>query len=86
MAITQSAVALWTDSAGTPERLFWSGRRYRVTDTPTLVEIEWAAFTHPPEVPRTWRFQGSSDDGDVRVFDVRYLAEREEWQVVRTYC
>lgn len=79
------AVAVWLDDRGVPERLVWNAERYRVSDEPTLVEVDWAAITHPPAVPPLWRFQGSSERGDTRVFDVRFDIQRGVWQLLRTY-
>ena len=84
---TTDTVAVWVDPTGAPTRMFWAGRRYRVTDTPTRLgpgtDLLYAsAMTHPPSPLTGWRFQGSSEDGDTRVFDVRW-AEGGAWKLIR---
>ncbi len=89
MSITRTAdiVTLWIDEHGVPRRMFWAGRRYQVTDTPTRLGaapelLLGPEFTHPPSPLNGWRFQGTSDDGDSRVFDVR-AAETGGWELIR---
>ena len=69
---TTDTVAVWVDPTGAPTRMFWAGRRYRVTDTPTRLgpgtDLLYAsAMTHPPSPLTGWRFQGSSEDGDTLI-------------------
>jgi len=52
-----------------PERFVCGSTRYRVTDTPTRLEDELAALTHPLPIAG-WRFQGTDDDGQSHMFDV----------------
>jgi hypothetical protein len=80
-------VTVWIDEDGAPSRMFWAGRRYRVTDTPTRLGPEpgWPlspAMTQPPSPLKGWRFQGTSDDGDARVFDVRRTGSGA-WELIR---
>ncbi|WP_346769365.1 hypothetical protein [Planctomonas sp. JC2975] len=89
MSITHTAdvVTVWVGADGTPKRMFWAGHRYRVTDTPTRLGPEPGlllspAITHPPSPLNGWRFQGTSDDGDTRVFDVRF-ADDDGWELIR---
>ncbi len=79
-------IEVWTDARGIPERLVWQGHRYRVTDTPTLLEVDfdYAAMTHPPAVPPGWRFQATDEDGTARVFDVRRDV-RDRWALIRSW-
>jgi hypothetical protein len=56
-----------------------------VSDTPTLLDVDWAAITHPPDLPPVWRFQGTDERGTSHVFDVRFHAQRHEWELLRTY-
>ena len=86
MTMVQRTVTVWTGSQGIPERFVWDGQRYRVSDTPTPLEVDFAIITHPPTMPPAWRFQGTSDDGDVRVFDVLFSEVRQEWQLLHTYA
>lgn len=75
--------ALETGARGRPRALHLGRRVYRVTDAPTpLEDALGAVLTHPLPV-RGWRFQGTSGDGDVLVFDV--VACDDGWRVVRTY-
>ena len=85
MAIVEGTVTVWTDASGAPERFVWEGTRYRVSDTPTPLDLDHPALTHPLPVPRGWRFQGTSERGDSRIFDVQFNAARQEWRVLRTY-
>jgi hypothetical protein len=80
-----ATVVVWTRVDGTPERLVWNSRRYRVSDTPTLQELDWVAVTHPPSMPPFWRFQGTADDGDSRVFDVRFEDATNQWRLLRAF-
>jgi uncharacterized protein YycO len=87
----EEPVSVWTGDRGEPQRLVWGARRFRVTDTPTRSGGGWidadvhALITHPTEVAGTWwRFQGTADDGESHMFDVR-LDPRGRWQLVRVY-
>lgn len=86
MLVTGTPIAVWTTADGVPERIVWRGRRYRVTDTPTLLDSPdvWFA-THPTPVARAWRFQGTADDRTTRIFDVRFEQTRGEWQLLHLY-
>ena len=85
MTIIGAPIAVWTAPSGRPERMCWAGRRYRVTDTPTLVESDFALITHPPDLPPTWRFQGTTDEGRSLVCDIRFDFANGEWVLLRTY-
>lgn len=85
MLTTSAEIAIWTTPAGVPERLFWEGARYTVTDTPTPLEPNLAFITHPPAPAPAWRFQATSADGRSYVFDVRLDASRGRWQLLRAY-
>lgn len=87
-------VMIWL-SAGIPARLIWAGRHYAVTDTPTPLEDFMMGITHPPAVDG-WRFQGTGDDGESHIFDVRRRNDANghdpgrpddpgEWEIVRVY-
>ena len=82
---TPDTVAVWLEN-GIPNRLVWDGIRYLVTDTPTPIRgsILHDLFTHPLEPIIGWRFQGTSDTGESRVFDVHGGA-RQEWRLVAVY-
>lgn len=72
-------VTIWmTDEL--PSRMFYAGRRWRVTDMPTrLRDSVWSAS---PETGRGfygWRFQGTDESGLSVVFDV-FPAE-DGWHV-----
>jgi len=86
MTLVGATVTVWTGMQGIPERFVWDGKRYRVSDTPTALDVDYAAITHPPdEMPLGWRFQGTSDAGDTRMFDVLFDESRQEWQLLHTY-
>ncbi len=74
-------IAVWLVNE-IPARAVHRGVRYRVTDTPTRLEDDMAALTHP--LPITgWRFQGTDPSGRSLMFDVRRDGER--WALIRTY-
>ena len=86
MILTREVVTVWTDDRGRPERLVMGGTRYRVSDTPTVLESGYdLAATHPLDVPAAWRFQGTDEDGHSLMFEMRPLALRNEWLLLRTY-
>jgi hypothetical protein len=86
MTLTRELVTVWTDGRGRPERLVVGGARYRVSDTPTVLESDYdLAATHPLGVPQAWRFQGTDEDGRTLMFEVRPLVSRSEWLLLRTY-
>lgn len=76
-------VTLWmTDDI--PVRMFYAGRRWRVTDTPTRVrESIWAVNAGSSPGLYGWRFQATDDAGESVVFDV-YRAE-DDWHVHHRY-
>jgi hypothetical protein len=85
---TTDAVAIWLDPRGAPVRMVWAGRRYRISDTPTRLGPEpdgllSPEMTHPPRPLVGWRFQGTADDGDSRIFDVRRRGPAGEWELFR---
>lgn len=84
MSIINEPVVVWTADDGTPERLVWHGRRYRVTDTATRIEPYWGAM-HVPSMPPVWRFQGTLDDESSLVFDVRFDHSSGAWQLIRIF-
>jgi len=84
MTMVSESVAVWFGADARPQRLVWEGRRYRVTDTPTPLDFDLALITHPPILPG-WRFQGTSDDGDTRVFDVQGDPAGQRWRLVGVY-
>lgn len=54
-----------------PTRMVFSGRRWRVTDTPTrLRDSVWAAPFEANRGLYGWRFQATDDSGQSFVFDV----------------
>lgn len=85
MALASATVTVWTGASGIPERFVWAESRYTVTDTPTPLDIDYAAITHPESMPLGWRFQGTSDEGDTRIFDVLYDVVHGDWQLLHTY-
>ncbi|GAA1969028.1 hypothetical protein GCM10009776_35150 [Microbacterium deminutum] len=67
-----------------PVRMFYVGRRWRITDTPTrLRESIWTAPLTPPGGLYGWRFQATDEGGESFVFDV-YRTETD-WYVHRSY-
>ena len=77
-------VTLWMVD-DVPVRMFFSGRRWRVTDTPTwLRDSIWAAAPGERRGLYGWRFQATDDAGEAVVFDV-YKTETD-WHVHRCYA
>jgi hypothetical protein len=68
-----------------PSRMFYAGRRWRVSDRPTrLRESIWSAdVDDPPRGLYGWRFQATDDAGESVVFDVYRAAD--DWHVHRMY-
>ena len=85
MTLVGATVTVWTGAKGIPEQFVWAGNHYSVTDTPTPLDVDYAAITHPGAMPLGWRFQGTSDSGDTRMFDVLYDDARREWQLLHSY-
>ncbi|UOE45270.1 hypothetical protein [Agromyces larvae] len=89
----QEYVEIWTDDAGSPRRLVWRTRRFRVTDRPTTLVGPaewWAPFgdhdVSPGRAPLAitgWRFQASTDDGETHVFDV--ADDDGRWRLLRVF-
>lgn len=82
MIATTDTVTVWATN-GIPDRLVWNGTRYRVTDHPTPLEDDFCWLTHPPIGIIGWRFRGTSDDGQTRMFDIRQ--EGANWLLARVY-
>ena len=76
---TASDATIWLTD-GVPERMYWRGQRWRVTDEPTEPEgFYWP--THSDGA--AWRFQATADDGASLVFDV--IASGNRWRVAHIY-
>lgn len=75
-------LTLWM-SDDIPSRMFYAGRRWRVTDSPTRLRHSiW------DNVDRTaalygWRFQATDESGATFVFDV--YRERDGWHLHHSY-
>ncbi|WP_127817834.1 hypothetical protein [Microbacterium sp. CPCC 204701] len=82
-AAVEHELTLWmTDDI--PDRMFFAGRRWRVTDIPTRLRGSiWEREPRAAVGMYGWRFQATDDDGTSVVFDV-FKAETE-WHVHRTY-
>ncbi|MFE1646847.1 hypothetical protein [Microbacterium sp. P01] len=67
-----------------PTRMFYAGRRWRVTDTPTrLRESVWSVPLEHRKGLYGWRFQATDPDGETYVFDVH--RGEDHWHVHRAY-
>lgn len=67
-----------------PARMFYAGRRWRVTDTPTrLRESIWASVRLSGRGLYGWRFQASDEVGSTFVFDV--VRGEHDWHVYHLY-
>ncbi|MBC7761418.1 MAG: hypothetical protein H7201_06405, partial [Candidatus Saccharibacteria bacterium] len=47
MTLVGATVTVWTGAKGIPEQFVWAGNHYCVTDTPTPLDVDYAAITHP---------------------------------------
>lgn len=74
-------LTVWFERA-VPYGLVFEGRHYRVTDTPTRLEDEPVATTHPLPVTG-WRFQATDDDERARMFVIHSTGDG--WVVARVY-
>lgn len=82
-AIIEHDVTVWMSNE-VPVRMFYAGRRWRVTDTPTrLRDSIWAAPLLERRGLYGWRFQATDEAGETFVFDA-YKAE-SDWHVHRAY-
>ena len=75
-----TVVALMVD--GVPDRIFWRGSRYLVTDSPTPLEEPLFALTHPLDLTG-WRFQGTDKYGVSRMFEI--VLRGGFWELLRVY-
>ncbi len=85
MTLVGASVTVWVGAQGIPERFVWDGERYRVSDSPTPLECDFAAVAHPSGMPLGWRFQGTNESGETRMFDVLYDDRSREWRLLHTY-
>jgi len=79
--VDPGVLTLWLRD-GRPSRMVWGGRRWRVTDTPTLLFARdmyyLGLLTHLPEHALGWRFQAHPEDGGPScVFDV--VGREDHW-------
>jgi hypothetical protein len=79
-AATERDVTLWM-SGDVPARMLYAGRRWRVTDTPTLIRMP-APAAHCGG-GSGWRFQATDERGATFVFDV--YGSTAGWHVHRAY-
>ncbi|MFB8385578.1 hypothetical protein ACFC3F_00380 [Microbacterium sp. NPDC055910] len=66
-----------------PERMFYAGRRWRVTDVPTRLRKSVWTMDVPTHGLYGWRFQATAENGDTFVFDV--FRTEHDWHVHRQY-
>jgi hypothetical protein len=69
---------------GVPARMYFGGRRWSVTDTPT--RLRGALWPNPPAslAAPAWRFQATDPRGQSFVFDV--YEDGGHWHVHRAYA
>lgn len=78
-------VALMLNREAVPSSIDWNGRHYAVTDSPTRLDIDPIAMTHPLPGLVGWRFQGTDDRGQAYVFDIRRGPDGETWWLIHAY-
>ncbi|GAA3920824.1 hypothetical protein [Microbacterium invictum] len=77
-------LTLWVEG-DVPTRMFYAGRRWTVTDTPTrLRDSIWSVQAGHRGGLYGWRFQATDDAGDSLVFDV--YPDADGWHVHHTYA
>ena len=80
----EHGLTLWFED-DVPSRMFYAGRRWRVSDVPTrLRDSVWATDPRAERGFYGWRFQGTDHVGESMVFDV-YPTE-EGWRVFHCYA
>ncbi|MDH6237345.1 DUF6504 family protein [Cryobacterium sp. CG_9.6] len=99
-SVGNESVVVWLGTSGSPERLMWRSRRFRVTDTPTALvgTAEWwrpfepfgYGIGHVPLDIAGWRFQATAEDGETHVFDVKPDTDPKSdseprWQLLRIF-
>lgn len=83
-AAVEHDLTLWMKD-DIPIRLFYAGRRWRVTDTPTrLRDSIWDAAAGARGRLYGWRFQASDEAGESFVFDVH--RDDDGWHVHHFYA
>lgn len=82
-AAVEHELTIWmTDDI--PARMFFAGRRWRVSDTPTrLRQSVWAVSDVPTGGLYGWRFQATDEAGEAYVFDV--FRGEDGWHVHHAY-
>ncbi|MRG60675.1 hypothetical protein GE115_12465 [Agromyces sp. CFH 90414] len=87
MQVLTDPVAVWFAPSGAPVRIFWRGRRWRVSDTATPLSAEPefvpGTITHPPANCVGWRFQVTDANGETHVVDL--VGADASWTVTRAY-
>ncbi|WP_442576388.1 hypothetical protein ACSBPH_04425 [Microbacterium sp. F51-2R] len=67
-----------------PARMFYAGRTWRVTDTPTrLRDSIWSSSLAPGCGLYGWRFQATDEAGESFIFDV--FKSATDWHVHHAY-
>jgi hypothetical protein len=84
---TRISIKVSFNSRGVPARIVWDGRWHRVSDQPTaLLAVLAGQVTHLPASSLIgWRFQGTDEEGQTRVFDILLDSEQSQWILVGTY-
>jgi hypothetical protein len=83
-------IQVWTTDAGSPDRLVHAGRRWRVSDKPTLWmgRIDWwsiQGLDRPSAADleqEMWSFRATADDGEKRMFDVARDRVSTTWWLI----
>ncbi|MAO81914.1 MAG: hypothetical protein CMH82_14895 [Nocardioides sp.] len=82
-AAVEHDLTLWMQD-DIPIRLFYAGRRWRVTDTPTrLRDSIWTTPDRPRHGLYGWRFQATDEAGETFMFDV--YRDEDGWHVHHMY-
>ncbi len=89
--VARELIQVWATDSGSPDRLFCDGRRWRVSDKPTLWigRSDWWSIrglgrpTAADLEQEMWSFRATADDdGEKRMFDVARDRAANTWWLV----
>lgn len=87
---TRDLIQVWTTDTGSPDRLVHEGRRWRVTDKPTLWigRTDWwtiRGLGRPSAADleqEMWSFRAAAADGEKRMFDLARDRSTGSWWLI----
>lgn len=87
---SRDLIQVWTTETGSPDRLVWGWRRWRVIDKPTLWigRTDWWSIrglgrpTAADLEQEMWSFRAEAEDGERRMFDVARDRTANAWWLI----